>query len=549
MPHALLLSPDDQAVNAITAVLEEMSVTCERPLDGTSAAQKLNSHIFDLVLVDCENLPAAKLIFDVCRRGKTGNNPVLIAIVDGRAGLPTAFRLGAELILTKPVAKDQARSTIRTAASRVRKDAGKNESVPTPPASMAMTSAATTTEGVVAEDEQAAAAAAVSSQLTSFADPAPSSASVAVTAPATVSAPVPSAKIPSAEDEDEIGVKAAGPRLTSPSAFFAASRSSESSASSADSEPRPALQPSGGPVLAELEKPEPRSKQEVSQPAKATPNQPAAEASSPVSSSYPQGRKQTRWLAALLVLTIVGGGFYASWTYQPGFRALAQPRIHRLLVLGGMALPPTPETTAAKPLKPATRSTTPVRASGPSTHLTQIQSQNQRSDGGSATASATASKATLVAASAPIQSSTPSSAVAVPLSTTTNRSAPVAIQPEVNQPSAVGKDTGATVSHTPLPGEDSAILLSSQGAEKRLVQSVRPNYPAEARAGDANGTVVLKEVVDETGKVEGVRLVEGNATLASAAIKAVKQWRYRPYIRDGKAEPFQTVVIIDFQRP
>src|ERR1700693_3165592 len=122
MPHALLLSPDDQAVSAITGVLEEMSVTCERPLDGLSAAQKLNSQTFDLVLVDCENLPAAKLIFDVCRRGKNGNNPVPIAIVDGRAGLPTAFRLGAELILTKPVAKDQARTTIRTAVRRVRKD-------------------------------------------------------------------------------------------------------------------------------------------------------------------------------------------------------------------------------------------------------------------------------------------------------------------------------------------------------------------------------------------------------------------------------------------
>src|SRR5882672_9022180 len=122
MPHALLLSPDDQAVSAITGVLEEMSVTFERPLDGPSAAKKLNSQSFDLVLVDCENLPAAKLIFDVCRRSQTGTNPVPVAIVDGRAGLPTAFRLGAELILTKPVAKDQARTTIRTAISRVKKD-------------------------------------------------------------------------------------------------------------------------------------------------------------------------------------------------------------------------------------------------------------------------------------------------------------------------------------------------------------------------------------------------------------------------------------------
>src|SRR5271167_2607294 len=135
MPHALLLSPDDQAVSAITGVLEEMSVTCERPLDGSSAAQKLNARSFDLVLVDCENLPAAKLIFDVCRRGKNGNNPVPIAIVDGRVGLPTAFRLGAELILTKPVAKDQARSTVRTAVSRVRREAPAYENIFAQPAS------------------------------------------------------------------------------------------------------------------------------------------------------------------------------------------------------------------------------------------------------------------------------------------------------------------------------------------------------------------------------------------------------------------------------
>jgi len=118
----LLLSPDDQAVSAVTAVLEEMFVSCERPLDAVSAAKKLNSENYDLVLVDCENLPAAKLIFDVCRRGKDGHISIPIAIVDGHAGLPTAFRLGADLVLTKPVAKDQARSTIRSAVNRVKKE-------------------------------------------------------------------------------------------------------------------------------------------------------------------------------------------------------------------------------------------------------------------------------------------------------------------------------------------------------------------------------------------------------------------------------------------
>jgi periplasmic protein TonB len=77
----------------------------------------------------------------------------------------------------------------------------------------------------------------------------------------------------------------------------------------------------------------------------------------------------------------------------------------------------------------------------------------------------------------------------------------------------------------------------------------RRNIRVEARSGAAQATVVLKEVVDENGKVEGVRLVEGNAALATAAINAVKQWRYRPYVRDGKAQPFQTVVLVDFQQP
>src|SRR5467141_1001222 len=206
MPHALLLSPDDQAVSAITGVLEEMSVTCERPLDGVSAAQKLNSQTFDLVLVDCENLPAAKLIFDVCRRGKNGNNPVPIAIVDGRAGLPTAFRLGAELILTKPVAKDQARSTIRTAVSRVRKDAQTNESVPAQLAGADAHSAGIPGAGMSEEhaQAQAAAAASVSSQLTSFAEPAPSFVPTfvpAAAATATLFAPALTTEMHSAIDE------------------------------------------------------------------------------------------------------------------------------------------------------------------------------------------------------------------------------------------------------------------------------------------------------------------------------------------------------------
>jgi len=530
MPNALLLSPDDQAVSAITAVLEEMSVICERPLDGVSAAQKLNSQSFDLVLVDCENLPAAKLIFDVCRRGKNGNNPVPIAIVDGRAGLPTAFRLGAELILTKPVAKDQARSTIRTAVSRVRKDVQTNERVPPQPASAAPPSAALPSaalpSAVMSEERaQAAAAAAVSSQLTNFAEPAPSfvptsAPSVApIAAPtaalaATLSAPAVTTKMHSAVDE--IDATPAAPKLNPQSESFSPSSLSESSAPavSVNSKPARPLRPSDDPVLAEIESTEleeserAESQLKSSGPSKAASDQPAAKSGAPAFSSHPQGQKKTRTLVALLMLALAGGGFYAVWTYQPGFRAIAQPQIDRVLTFAGMALPPAPAPIPTKPSTQLAPATTSAPASEASTNPDKTQS------------------------TAPYSAS---AAVAPPTSGATTTAAPIA--------------AAATSSFAQLPGENSAIILSSTGAEKRLVHSVQPKYPVEARSGGAEGTVVLKEVVDENGKVEGVRLVEGNAALATAAIQAVKQWRYRPYVRDGKAQPFQTVVIVDFQRP
>jgi len=565
MPHALLLSPDDQAVSAITGVLEEMSVTCERPLDGVSAAQKLNSQTFDLVLVDCENLPAAKLIFDVCRRGKNGNNPVPIAIVDGRAGLPTAFRLGAELILTKPVAKDQARSTIRTAVSRVRKDAQTNESVPAQPASADVHSPVMPGAAKSEERAQAAAAGSVSSQLTSFAEPAPSFVPAAgSTAP--LSAPAATTEMHSATDE----IHAAPPvlKLNPQSGSLSASSLSESSLSesspdravSVELKPARPLKPSDDPVLAELERTELEESQlessilENSGPSKAAPLQPAAKPGAPAFPSYRQGRQKRRGpLLALLMLMLAGGGFYAVWTYQPGFRDLAHPQIDRVLALAGKALPPT---SAPNPVKPSTQlapATTSAPAPESPADPNQTQSKAPDSARSSATSSATGSPMASAVATLPVPpAATPSTAVAPPTSAATAPTAPVATKPEANKTSDKPADSkknavAATPSDTQLPGENSAIILSSKGAEKRLVQSVPPKYPVEARS--VQGTVVLKAVVDANGKVEGLRLVEGNATLAAAAIQAVKQWRYRPYLRDGKAQAFQTVVIVDFQRP
>jgi len=594
MPHALLLSPDDQAVSAITGVLEEMSVSCERPLDGVSAAQKLSSQSFDLVLVDCENLPAAKLIFDVCRRGKNGNNPVPIAIVDGRAGLPTAFRLGAELILTKPVAKDQARSTIRTAVSRLRKDPAASEGFSAAmvtdraaevAASTVGMGAAITGTGMHEEDAPALVAASVSPQLTSFAEPAPSFISPPVSKAVSnsvveVSGGVASAAGPGGErspvsanpsirlNPDKSSPDKSGPDKSSPDKssldksskdkdkdegkesspvtslrFATTGAGLKPSTQSPISIPRPSLvmKPSDDPVLAELE----RSELEETERKNAVGDKEGQkEAPTEVVARRPHRQpKKEGALVGMFMLTVACGGFYAAWTYQPDFRAMAQPKVQRLLALAGMALPPVQAPQSIRSSAPARPIAAAVATPAPSRNLKDA-----------APKPATEELSIAVGASAPLPSLATSAAVApsitatmTPVSQTeTNKSGASKIGDNI----ADSKNEGPAVSSEARVVEDSnAIILSSKGAEKRLIHSVPPKYPAEARSRGAQGTIVLKIVVDENGKVASVGLVEGNAALANSAIEAVKQWRYRPYERDGKNLSFQTVVIVDFQRP
>jgi TonB family protein len=558
MPHALLLSPDDQAVSAITAVLEEMSVTCERPLDGVSAAQKLNSQSFDLVLVDCENLPAAKLIFDVCRRGKNGNNPVPIAIVDGRAGLPTAFRLGAELILTKPVAKDQARTTIRTAVGRVKKDAPVSESIPAQTVNNAASFVATT---ALPERERAQAATA-SSQFTSFADSAPSAATSTLSAAAAAPAlkPTPASNTHSVVDEVEIDAPASSPDFHLSESSLAASA-------------KPKFPLSDDPVLAELERTEleaseaaelkaaetlkqssekspenlsEKHSEQSSQNSSAkdlasakTPDHEAAKADTPVFSSYQVRSKPRGIMVALFALLLACTGFYAAWAYQPGFRAVVQPQVDRALQYAGIV----PSTPAQIPAPALAKPSAVPAATAPAPVAADDASKTPATAADSATDSTTTPATDSTAGNSPASTSG-STAAAVPATK------PDASKAADIKSAIVKKDTAATaLPDTPLPGESSAVILSSKGAEKRLAYSIAPKYPAEARTAGAEGTILLKEVVNEAGKVEGVRLVDGNPALATAAITAVKQWRYRPYLRDGKPQPFQTVVIIDFSGP
>ncbi len=87
----------------------------------------------------------------------------------------------------------------------------------------------------------------------------------------------------------------------------------------------------------------------------------------------------------------------------------------------------------------------------------------------------------------------------------------------------------------------------SQGVMAGMVISkVPPVYPADAKAARIQGQVVLKVVIGTAGDVQSVDVLSGDSLLAGAAIDAVKQWKYRPYILNGTPETVETTATIVF---
>jgi protein TonB len=87
----------------------------------------------------------------------------------------------------------------------------------------------------------------------------------------------------------------------------------------------------------------------------------------------------------------------------------------------------------------------------------------------------------------------------------------------------------------------------SQGVTRGLlVHRVEPSYPPLARAARVQGDVVLTAVISPNGDIENLQLVSGHPMLVPAAITAVKQWRYKPYLLNGQPVEVETTITVIF---
>jgi protein TonB len=93
------------------------------------------------------------------------------------------------------------------------------------------------------------------------------------------------------------------------------------------------------------------------------------------------------------------------------------------------------------------------------------------------------------------------------------------------------------------------VQLSKDDARPLLIKSLKPDYPPLAPRVGIQGDVVMKALVDKDGNVEDVIYISGHPMLAPAALRAVKQWKYKPYVADGKPQPFETQITMNFKLP
>jgi TonB family protein len=517
--RAFLLCGDEKAVQAVTQILDELEVSFEHSSEPAFSLKRLATQRFDLLIVDCDNVQNATQVFNSARASNLNKTSIAIAIVEGKAGVPNAFRLGASLVLTKPVALEQVRNTLRTGIGMTRKEAPEVKApaatvsaVVPPPTAASLTPTAV----VVPRSAPATVAptAAVASPAANRPVATPSAPAVIASAP-----PAPTPVRPAtAPIPETVKVTIAAP--PAPAKPVVAAPSANPSALAAQ-EKKPAVTPfnkpkseptAGTPAVAKAAAAAAGTSTSVKNfdAVFATPPvteksdktkgidsksdwtnlsaEESKEAASPVLSivdplaeeealdpvkdhGVPSfgalgtqrfaGLESTKrtggkgWLIAALVLVVLGGGTYGAWLTQPGFRKVAASEYLNVMGKTG-AVPVQPQTAAAVEPPTPTSAAAPVAASAPA----------PTPDGQTADANMTATPNPTAAMNATSASSATSSSIssAQPAPSAANaapKTAAVQVAKQDTTPTHAGASPSLVTASAPVPQPTAAKMPSS----------------------------------------------------------------------------------------
>jgi protein TonB len=110
-------------------------------------------------------------------------------------------------------------------------------------------------------------------------------------------------------------------------------------------------------------------------------------------------------------------------------------------------------------------------------------------------------------------------------------------------PYGLGDNMPAVMPAHPTVGKP--LVVSNLG-EGSLLRRVQPTYPALARQARIQGPVELQAIISKAGTIEHLVVVRGHPMLAAAALEAVRQWRYRPYLLNHEPIEVETEITVNF---
>jgi protein TonB len=603
--QALLYCQDEKTTRVVTQVLRELDFQVEPCGEHFAAVKRLTGQHFDAVVVDCQNEQNAALMLKSARNSASNQASLIVALVEGQAGVANAFRIGANLVLTKPIAVEQAKGTLRVARGLLKKGgeaamASAPQPLPAPPKisavappappppagppAFAMPTPSFAAPSMVAPSRVSASTPALESDASREDGPAPDAAEAALLesmsgAASTTSmtedaiepmaAPVPDPKkefawqppkkqaepmataLRQAAETAGIGGTAA-PATKKPAVKPAASFGAAAAPAPAPSKPQtPAV---AEPLSAELPEkvkpaaksapPAPRSGQLAELPAPKIGEiiEPAAESSS------------RKLLLVAVLLIVVGGLAYAGYTYWFQAPHSATP----------VAAPPT--RTAAPPAASVAPAPSSATFSAPANNDITLSTAPEKPSV-DATRSATAHvareqlspKPGAIFSEPPISKPAAPTAAPIVVKAETHGSTPLsatAPMVEAPQPSAllVTKQPDAAIStivtsHAALPAKSETVRISQGVTQGLVIQKVQPVYPVQARQMHIQGTVVVQATITKEGTTRDLKVISGPPVLGRAAVDAVRQWRYKPYFLNGEPIEILTQVSVNFTAP
>lgn len=571
--QALLFCPDEKTARVITQVLSELEFNVAPCTEPFAAVKKLMGERFDAIVVDCDNEQNATLLFKSARSAPNNQSALAVAVVEGQAGVAKAFRIGANLVLTKPINVEQAKGTLRVARGLLRKNEGTKTGSPV------VVSAAKFSPIEPASNH-------VSTTATpAMAAPAPVPVVPIIPASGVAAASVLQAQAVSASSATEEtkpegqAIENSSAPATAPHFKSAQSIASKIVAASAAAPVRPISSGSAASAPAPARETKPASLAEEIPAAATESKKQTAEVGSAVSDASPatataasslsfggaadvakpkSGGSKTTLIAAVAVVVIAAVS-YAAWTKFASTKTSASvaPAVSQPTVVA--------QPTAAAPVHttsmpsgsvsaPATAEIKSRESEGPEPTKS---TSSAKSSGHSAKAS-TAETASEVQKPAPVETAENSSPAAHPMVIKTDRSrltvksadsveAPaLSVAAAVPSSAALPDLMGANSAPTPVLQR----LVISQGVSRGLlVKEVQPMYPRTALVLRVEGSVQLMATVSKNGNISDVKIVSGDKDLAHAAVDAVKQWRYKPYLLNGEPVDIQTQITVNFKLP